>query len=111
MALRSIQSTRELIKQLTSGVGAAPLPSSITKISMSYAVKGKNESAGAKHFLHETLPRMQYNNPNVVFELNKSTDPATKPVVTVHFGQRSKSIDIPRMQSDAIYEHIVSAHA
>ncbi|KAI8065600.1 hypothetical protein BC940DRAFT_320454 [Gongronella butleri] len=110
MALRSIQSTRELIKQLTTGVGAAPLPSTITKISMAYAVKGKNDSAGAKHFLHETLPRMQYNNPSVVFELQKSTDPATKPTVTVHFGQgQTKTIDIPRTHSDEIYNKVVAA--
>ncbi|KAI8081573.1 uncharacterized protein BX664DRAFT_340741 [Halteromyces radiatus] len=109
MSLRSIKSTRELISQLSSGVGSSKLPSSITKISLTYAFKGKNESAGAKHFLHETLPRMQYNNPSVLFELNKSADPTTKPVVTVHFGEKSSTIDIPRLHSDTICEKVMDA--
>lgn len=49
MALRSLKSTRDLITHLSSGVGASQLPSSITKISLTYAFKGKNESAGAKY--------------------------------------------------------------
>lgn len=40
-----------------------------------------------RHFLQENLPRMQYNNPDVEFEVFKSADPATKPSVTVHFGE------------------------
>lgn len=33
------------------------------------------------------MPRLQYNNPNVEFVINRSTDPQTAPVVTVHFGK------------------------
>ncbi|CAO3641223.1 unnamed protein product [Cunninghamella blakesleeana] len=110
MSLRSIKSTRELINQLSSGIGSTKLPSTITKLSLTYAFKGKNESAGAKHFLHETLPRIQYNNPSLKVELTKSSDPSTKPTVTVHFGQeKSKTIDIPLLHSDKIYEHILEA--
>ncbi|ORZ01114.1 hypothetical protein BCR43DRAFT_168205 [Syncephalastrum racemosum] len=110
MALRSLKSARELASALASGPGAAPLASNITKISLAYAIKGINESASAKHFLHENLPRMQYNNPSVEFQLLQSEDPKTTPKLTVHFGNdQSKSFEIARMHSDAIVDLVTNA--
>ncbi|KAI8381030.1 uncharacterized protein BYT42DRAFT_565017 [Radiomyces spectabilis] len=109
MSLRALKSSREIISRLTSGAAARQLPSNVSKISLSYAIKGKNESASAKHFLHESLPCIQYNNPNVEFELKKSTDPSIKPTVTVHFGDRSKVIDISRLHTDLICDQLFDA--
>ncbi|CDH58785.1 hypothetical protein RO3G_05511 [Lichtheimia corymbifera JMRC:FSU:9682] len=110
MSLRSLKSAREIVSKLQSGSGAQKLSPQVTKISLAYAFKGKTECAGAKHFLQENLPRMQYNNPDVEFEVFKSADPATKPSVTVHFGERgSKTIDIPTMQSDTICDKVFQA--
>lgn len=48
MSLRAAQSTREILKHLTTGPGAAKLPSNVSKIALTFALKGKNESAGAR---------------------------------------------------------------
>lgn len=48
MSLRSATSTREILKLLTSGPGAAKLPSNVSKIALAFSSKGKNESAGAR---------------------------------------------------------------
>lgn len=49
MSLRAAQSTREILKHLSSGPGAAKLPSNVSKIALTFASKGKNESAGARY--------------------------------------------------------------
>ncbi|KAI8879178.1 hypothetical protein K501DRAFT_336274 [Backusella circina FSU 941] len=110
MSLRAAQSTREIIKQLTTGPGASKLPSNVSKIALTFALKGKNESAGARHFLQENLPRIQYNNPSIEYEVNKVLDNTIKPSVTVHFSTgSSKSFEIPRVHSDSICERVFSA--
>ncbi|KAI8351771.1 hypothetical protein EDC96DRAFT_577494 [Choanephora cucurbitarum] len=110
MSLRAAKSTREILKHLTSGPGASALPSNITKIALTMAIKGKNESAGAKHFLHENLPRIQYNNPHVEYVVNKSLDASTKPTVAIHFANGSqKVIDIPRVQSSVIVDQVFNS--
>lgn len=38
-----------------------------------------------RHFLNENLPRIQYNNPQVEYEVNKVADANIKPTVTLHF--------------------------
>ncbi|KAI8063406.1 uncharacterized protein B0P05DRAFT_476932 [Gilbertella persicaria] len=110
MSLRAAKSTRDILQQLTSGPGAAKLPSSITKISLTLAIKGQNESAGAKHFLHENLPRIQYNNPHVEYMVNKSLDASTKPTVSIHYANgTSKEIAIPRTQSNVIVDQVFNS--
>ncbi|KAI9491346.1 hypothetical protein BDB00DRAFT_767242 [Zychaea mexicana] len=110
MSLRSLKSAREIVAQLGSGVGAQKLLPDVSKIALTYAFKGKTECAGAKHFLQESLPRMQYNNPNVEFVVESSADPATKPTVTVHFGERgSKVFAVPSTHSDSICQQVFEA--
>ncbi|KAG0182961.1 hypothetical protein DFQ28_003440 [Apophysomyces sp. BC1034] len=109
MSLRSLKSTRDILAHLTSGPGASKLASNISKISLTYAIKGKHECAGAKHFLQDVMPRIQYNNPTIEFEVNKLTDPTTKPIVTVHSGERAKTIEVPRLHSDVICEKVFEA--
>lgn len=48
MSLRSLKSTREILAQLKSGPGASKLPSNVSKIALTYAIRGKNNSAAAK---------------------------------------------------------------
>jgi hypothetical protein len=48
MSLRTLKSTKEILQQLKSGSGAAQLPSNISKIALTFALKGKNESASAR---------------------------------------------------------------
>ncbi|KAI9317542.1 hypothetical protein BX666DRAFT_2026818 [Dichotomocladium elegans] len=110
MSLRSLKSAREIVAKLQSGPGAQKLSPQVSKVSLTYAFKGKTECAGAKHFLNENLPRMKYNNPHVEFEVVQSADPATKPVVTVHFGERgAKSFAVPNMHTDAICDKVFQA--
>ncbi|CAO3633810.1 unnamed protein product [Mucor hiemalis] len=110
MSLRTAQSTREILKHLTSGPGAAKLSSNVSKIALTFASKGKNESAGARHFLQENLPRIRYNNPNVEYEVNKVLDTSIKPTIAVHFANGgSKVIEIPRVQSNVIVDKVFAA--
>ncbi|KAG2225434.1 hypothetical protein INT45_010070 [Circinella minor] len=110
MSLRSLKSAREIVAHLNTGVGAQKLSPEVSKIALTYTIKGKTECAGAKHFLQENLPRMQYNNPNVEFVVQKSVDSIVKPTVTVHFGDRgTKVIDIPSTHSDKICQQVFEA--
>ncbi|KAI7903002.1 uncharacterized protein BX663DRAFT_509163 [Cokeromyces recurvatus] len=110
MSLRTAKSTSEILKHLTSGPGAAKLPSNVSKITLTFALKGKNESASARHFLRENLPRIQYNNPHVNYEVNKTLDATTTPKIAVHFSNgRSKEIDIARIHSDHIVERVFAS--
>ncbi|KAI9478525.1 MAG: hypothetical protein EXX96DRAFT_571263 [Benjaminiella poitrasii] len=110
MSLRAAKSTREILKHLTTGPGSASLPSNISKIALTFALKGKNESASARHFLQENLPRIQYNNPHVGYEVNKSLDSTTKPTLAIHFNNgNSKVIDIARVNSNTIVEQVFAS--
>lgn len=105
-----IMSTQKLLSRLQSGLGATKLSPNVTKISVSLAMKGKNECAGARyaelkpgvpstcnqqpywlsrrrHFIRENLPTVQYNNPSVEYEIIKSPESAMKPLLTVSFGK------------------------
>ncbi|CAO3667238.1 unnamed protein product [Umbelopsis vinacea] len=89
-------STQKLLSRLQSGLGATKLSSNVTKISVSLAMKGKNECAGARHFIKENLPTIQYNNPSVEYEIIKSPDSAMKPLLTVSFADQStKQLNLP----------------
>jgi hypothetical protein len=46
-----IMSTQKILSRLQSGLGAAKLSPGITKVSVSLAMKGKNECAGARYKL------------------------------------------------------------
>ncbi|KAI8979199.1 hypothetical protein BDF20DRAFT_820283 [Mycotypha africana] len=110
MSLRAAKSTREILNLLSNGSGAAKLPSNISKIQLTLAFKGKNESAGARHFLKENLPRIQYNNPTVKYEVFKKADPTTKPTISIHFTNGgSKTIEIPRVYSETIVDQVFNA--
>ncbi|KAI9263098.1 hypothetical protein BY458DRAFT_438770 [Sporodiniella umbellata] len=107
MSLRAAKTTREILQQLKSGLGASPLPSNVTKIALTFALKGKNESASARHFLQDSLPRIQYNNPGVEYEVKKVLDSSTKPTITLHYRNGgSKIIDIARVKSPLICSRI-----
>ncbi|KAL0090788.1 hypothetical protein J3Q64DRAFT_1707046 [Phycomyces blakesleeanus] len=110
MSLRSLKSTRDIIANLTTGVGAQKLAFNVSKVSLTIPIKGKHEGMGAKHFLHESLPRLQYNNPSVVFEVAKNVDPKTKPELTIHFNEQSpKILAIPSLHSDVICDMLLRA--
>ncbi|KAI8578134.1 hypothetical protein K450DRAFT_248270 [Umbelopsis ramanniana AG] len=105
-------STQKILSRLQSGLGAAKLSPNITKISVSLATKGKNECAGARHFIKEDLPGVQYNNPAVEYEIIKSPEAATKPVLTVSFADQStKTIELARQQSSSICKQLMEIAA
>ncbi|KAI9030737.1 hypothetical protein CLU79DRAFT_353320 [Phycomyces nitens] len=110
MSLRSLKSTRDIIASLTSGVGAQKLASNVSKISLTLPIKGKHQGMGAKHFLHESLPRLQYNNPSVVFEVAKKVDSKTAPELTIYFNEQNpKTLAIPSLHSDVICDMLLRA--
>ncbi|KAG2185801.1 hypothetical protein INT43_002238 [Umbelopsis isabellina] len=110
-------STQTVLSRLQSGLGATRLAPKVTKISVSMALKGKSEGAGARHFVRENLPTIQYNNPSLEFEIIKSADAAMKPLLTVSFGdsiaadQSPKTIELARQQSSAICKQLLDIAA
>jgi len=105
-------STYKLLSRLQSGLGAAKLSPNVTKISVSLALKGKNECAGARHFIKETLPTVQYNNPSIEYEIVKSPEAAMKPLLTVSFADQStKTIKLARQQSGSICKQLMEVAA
>ncbi|RCH79251.1 hypothetical protein CU098_000685, partial [Rhizopus stolonifer] len=104
-----LKTTKEIVQQLQTGPGSAQLSSNISKIALTFALKGKNESASARHFLQENLPRIQYNNPHVEYEVNKLLESSTKPTITLHFRNGgSKTLDIARVRSNIICDQILA---
>ncbi|KAJ2957377.1 hypothetical protein NQZ79_g6898 [Umbelopsis isabellina] len=113
-------STQKVLSRLQSGLGATRLAPNVTKISVSLALKGKSEGAGARHFVRENLPTIQYNNPSLEFEIVKSADAAMKPLLTVSFApdtssiaadQSPKTIELARQQSSAICKQLLDIAA
>lgn len=105
-------STQKVLSRLQSGMGATRFAPNVTKISVSMALKGKSEGAGARHFVRENLPTIQYNNPSLEFEIIKSADAAMKPLLTVSFADQSpKTIELARQQSSAICKQLLDIAA
>ncbi|CAM0134764.1 hypothetical protein VKS41_000683 [Umbelopsis sp. WA50703] len=105
-------STQQVLSRLQSGLGATKLSPNVTKIAVSMALKGKSECAGARHFVRDNLPTIQYNNPSLEFEITKSADAAMKPVLTVSFVDQSpKTIELARQQSSAICKQLLDIAA
>ncbi|KAL1919256.1 mitochondrial 54S ribosomal protein mL61 [Calcarisporiella thermophila] len=95
--------TQKLIDNLIQGQGAVKLSPDVRRVSLVYAFQGKNKSMGAKHFLRENLPRIQYNNPNVEIVVTKLKDPGTIPSVTVEFADSTvQKLEVPMMNSTEI---------
>ncbi|KAJ1986011.1 hypothetical protein H4R33_003605 [Dimargaris cristalligena] len=93
---------RTLISGLTTGQGSNKLPDNVKKVILHY--QSGSRVYGMRHFLHRTLPRVQYNNPNVEFELDQQKTPVF-PEVIIQFGDATKSVVKARMlNSDQLYE-------
>jgi len=102
----------KLLSRLQSGLGTAKLSPNVTRISISLAMKGKNDCAGARHFIKEYLPSVQYNNPSIEYEIVKTPESAMKPLLTVSFADRSaKTIDLVRQQSSSICKQLMEVAA
>ncbi|KAF9366464.1 hypothetical protein BGX34_002337 [Mortierella sp. NVP85] len=70
---------------LRNGIGAARLSPDVRKITLTFSRKSDN--AGARYFLRENMPRIQYNNPAIQFEVNKLKEPGVSPELTIEFGK------------------------
>ncbi|KAJ1967541.1 hypothetical protein IWQ62_001790 [Dispira parvispora] len=100
-----LNKVQALIKHLTTGAGAIQLPSQVTKITLTYQFGSR--VYGLRHFLKSTLPRIQYNNPKVQVDLDRSKEP-TPPQLTVEFANATqKVVDVKGMHSDKIYQRFV----
>ncbi|KAF9178902.1 hypothetical protein BGZ51_007376 [Haplosporangium sp. Z 767] len=63
-----------------------------------------------KYFLRENLPRIQYNNPTIQFEVKKVQEPGVSPELTVEFANNDiKKIPCSRIQSSDICKQFLSA--
>ncbi|KAF9915090.1 hypothetical protein BX616_006917 [Lobosporangium transversale] len=73
-----------IVNDLRNGLGAIRLRSDVKKVTLMFSRKSDN--AGARYFLRENLPRIQYNNPTIQIEVKKVKEPGVSPELTVEFG-------------------------
>ncbi|KAG0001430.1 hypothetical protein BGZ80_006182 [Entomortierella chlamydospora] len=73
-----------IVNDLRNGLGAIRLRPDVKKVTLTFS--GKSDNAGARYFLRENMPRIQYNNPTIQFEVNKLKEAGVSPELTVEFG-------------------------
>ncbi|KAF9432572.1 hypothetical protein BGZ76_010605 [Entomortierella beljakovae] len=96
-----------IVSDLRNGLGAVRLSSDVKKISLMFSRKSDN--AGARHFLRENMPRIQYNNPAIQFEVKKVQEAGVAPELTVEFANSEiKKIPCSRIQSSEICKQLLS---
>ncbi|KAJ1656727.1 hypothetical protein IWQ61_003752 [Dispira simplex] len=107
--MSQLNKVQTLIKHLTTGAGAIQLPSQVTKVTLTYQLGSR--VYGLRHFLKSALPRIQYNNPQVQVNLNRSEEP-TPPKLTVEFTNATQTVvDVKGLHSDKIYQRFVDVTA
>ncbi|KAF8923720.1 hypothetical protein BGZ58_002621 [Dissophora ornata] len=103
-----------IVNDLRSGLGAIRLRSDVKKVSLTFSRKSDN--AGARYFLRENMPRIQYNNPSILFEVKKVKEAGVAPELTVEFGMSMgkganndiKTIPCSRIQSSEICKQFLT---
>ncbi|KAG0237841.1 hypothetical protein BGW42_008462 [Actinomortierella wolfii] len=96
-----------IVNDLRNGLGAVRLRSDVKKISLAFSRKADN--AGARYFLKENMPRLQYNNPQIQFEVTKVKDTMIPPEVTVEFASNTtQKISCSKIQSSEICKKLLS---
>ncbi|KAI8357480.1 hypothetical protein B0O80DRAFT_289167 [Mortierella sp. GBAus27b] len=97
-----------VVHDLRNGLGAVRLRPDVKKITLTFSRKSDN--AGARYFLRENMPRIQYNNPAIKFEVNKVQEPGISPELTIEFANSEvKKIPCSRIQSSEICKQVLSA--
>ncbi|KAI8596603.1 hypothetical protein EDD21DRAFT_419507 [Dissophora ornata] len=96
-----------IVNDLRSGLGAIRLRSDVKKVSLTFSRKSDN--AGARYFLRENMPRIQYNNPSILFEVKKVKEAGVAPELTVEFANNDiKTIPCSRIQSSEICKQFLT---
>ncbi|KAG0304325.1 hypothetical protein BGZ98_005655 [Dissophora globulifera] len=97
-----------VVNDLRNGFGAVRLGSNVKKVSLTFSKKSDN--AGARYFLRENMPRIQYNNPAIQFEINKVQESTVAPQLTIEFANSEvKTISCSRIQSSEICKQFLAA--
>ncbi|KAG0350926.1 hypothetical protein BC939DRAFT_529708 [Gamsiella multidivaricata] len=97
-----------IVHDLRSGLGAIRLRPDVKKVSLTFSRRSDN--AGARYFLRENMPRLQYNNPTIQFEVNKVQEPGVSPELIIEFANNdTKKISCSRIKSSQICKEFLSA--
>lgn len=67
------------------GPGAAILPKAVRRVHLEFAFKINNGHMGARKFWRLYLPRLKYYNPAVLMTINRSTNQAGPPMLSIFF--------------------------
>ncbi|KAF9351156.1 hypothetical protein BGX26_010782 [Mortierella sp. AD094] len=96
-----------IVNDLRNGLGAIRLRQDVKKVTLTFSRKSDN--AGARYFLRENMPRIQYNNPAIQFEVKKVQEAGVSPELTVEFANNDiKTIPCSRIQSSEICKQFLS---
>ncbi|KAF8981294.1 hypothetical protein BGZ46_003009 [Entomortierella lignicola] len=70
-----------VVNDLRNGLGAIRLRPDVKKVTLTFS--GKSDNAGPRYFIRENMPRIQYNNPTIQFEVKKVKEANVNPELTV----------------------------
>ncbi|KAF9931902.1 hypothetical protein FBU30_009323 [Linnemannia zychae] len=97
-----------VVNDLRNGLGAVKLRPDVKKVTLVFSRKSDN--AGARYFLRENMPRLQYNNPTIQFEVQKLKEAGVVPELTIEFANNDiKKISCSRIQSSEICKQFLVA--
>ncbi|KAI1300969.1 hypothetical protein EDD11_005911 [Mortierella claussenii] len=97
-----------IVNDLRTGLGAVKLRPDVKKVTLMFSRRSDN--AGARYFLRENMPRIQYNNPAIAFEIKKVQEPGVSPELTIEFANsETKKISCSRIQSSEICKQFLTA--
>ncbi|KAG0373764.1 MAG: hypothetical protein J3R72DRAFT_435458 [Linnemannia gamsii] len=97
-----------VVNDLRNGLGAIKLRSDVKKVTLVFS--GKSDNSGARYFVRENMPRLQYNNPAIQFEVQKSQQPGVIPELMIEFANNDiKKISCSRIQSAEICKQFLVA--
>ncbi|KAF9137213.1 hypothetical protein BG015_002801 [Linnemannia schmuckeri] len=97
-----------VVNDLRNGLGAIKLRSDVKKVTLVFS--GKSDNAGARYFVRENMPRLQYNNPAIKFDVQKVKEAGVSPELTIEFANNDiKKISCSRIQSAEICKQFLVA--
>ncbi|KAI8054600.1 hypothetical protein BDF22DRAFT_680189 [Syncephalis plumigaleata] len=93
-----------IVSRLTHGLGAQKLPN-VRKVTLTLHRNSAN--FGARYFIRENLPRLQFNNPQVEFHVTRVATPQS-PKLTVQMVDGSiKEMAIKRVNSEQVCREFI----
>ncbi|RKP04741.1 hypothetical protein THASP1DRAFT_33457 [Thamnocephalis sphaerospora] len=98
-------SLQKLLQKLTTGVGATELPKTVRQITLT--LQKHSSSYSARYFIRQNLPRLQYQNPEVTFVINRPAEYQSPKMEVLLADGTTKELKITQPSSDAVCKDLL----